>query len=111
LVDVDGQTLASVIGLATAVFSAFVALVRWAVTRIAKSHDDAATRSVAAQDRATDAIVDNTRVTTRLVGRLENMDSKLDELRGVKPKKRAQTSPGVRSEYREPLRVVPEDED
>ena len=107
----DGQTLASVIGLATAVVSAFTALARWAVNRISKSHDDAANKACAAQDRATDAIIDNTRVTTRLVARLENMDSKLDELRGYKPKKRAQTSPGVRDGHRTPLSVVPPEDE
>lgn len=70
--------------------------------RITKSHDDAATKSAAAQDRATEAIVKNTEITTRLVVKLDVMDNKIDEMRGVKPKKRARTDPG--------LRVVTDDE-
>ena len=83
--------------------ASLVGLVRWAVMRITKSHDDAATKSAAAQDRATEAIIKNTEITTRLVVKLDVMDNKIDEMRGVKPKKgRARTDPG--------LRVVTDDE-
>ena len=93
----DGQTLASVIGLATAIVSSLTALVRWSVNRIAKSHDDAATKSCAAQDRATEAIIENTKVTTTLVVKLDSMHGKIDDVwkraGGATPLKRSATPP------------------
>jgi hypothetical protein len=100
---VDGEIILAIIAALTAFLGGATKLVHWAVTRIAKSHDDAATKSCAAQDRATDAIIKNTEITTKLVTKLDHMDGKLDEIRGVKSKKRARTDPGG-------LRIVPESE-
>lgn len=105
----DGQTLAGIIGLATAIVSAVGAMLKWSVTRIAKSHDDAATKSCAAQDRATNAIIDNTRVTATLVERLATMHAKVDDMwkraGGATPMKRSQTP------HRGVHRMPPKDED
>lgn len=91
----DAQTIASLIGLATTITSGLTALVMWAVKRIAKSHDDAATKSCASQDRATDAIIENTKVTTQLVERMSTMHGKIDDLwkraGGATPIKRTAT--------------------
>lgn len=90
------MTEAIIAGAATFLAS-LAGLVRWAVNRIAKAHDDAATKSCAAQDRATDAIIKNTEITTKLVVKLDAMDTKIDEIRGVKSKaKRHRTEPGLR---------------
>lgn len=99
----SGEVLASIIGGVSTFLVSLVGLVRWAVTRIAKSHDDAATKSCAAQDRATDAIIKNTEITTKLVVKLDGIDTKIDAVhRSVK--KRAQTSPGAPV-----MRLVPPD--
>lgn len=88
--------IVAVIAACSAFFGGLAKLAHWSVTRIAKSHDDAATKSCAAQDRATEAIIKNTEITTKLVVKLDAMDGKIDEIRGVKAKKRARTDPGLR---------------
>ena len=53
----DAEIIIAGIAAVGGVLGGLTKLVHWAVSRIAKSHDDAATKSCAAQDRATEAII------------------------------------------------------
>lgn len=91
--------IAAIVGLAGTIATA----IRMGVARMVKSQD----RMVAAQDRSTEALIDNTASNAVLVVKIDAIADRLGV--NVKPepkKKRAQTHPGHRLE---PLRVVPDE--
>lgn len=93
--------VASIVGLAGTIATA----IKLAVGRLIKSQD----RMVSAQDRSTDALIENTASNAILVVKIDAIADRLGITveKPAKPKKRAQTHPGHRIE---PLRIVPDDE-
>ena len=89
------EVVLAIIGALGAFAAGVTKLVHWAVKHIAKTVSSSADKSCAAQDRATDAIIENTKVTTTLVERLTSMSGKIDDMwkraGGATPLKRTQT--------------------
>lgn len=99
----DAQ-LAAILGSIVTLCGTIAAAIRFGVNRLTKSQD----RMVAAHDRSTDALIENTASNSVLVVKIDAIADRLGVTVEKQPKKkRAQTSPGHRIEG---LRVVTDDE-